>query len=99
LVHQHNGVPARGDGLGQFGEEKVHRGGVEVGHHQRHAGAARRAHGADDPGRAMPEVAPPARGTPRCHQMWPVRPELRVVYWLGFHLIISIQGVGIACVG
>jgi hypothetical protein len=62
LVHQHDGVRAGRDGLGEFGEKEVHRFGVEVGHHQRHAGVARRAHGTDDPGRAVPEVAPPARG-------------------------------------
>jgi len=48
--------------LRQFGEEQVHRGGVELGQHQCHAGVARRAHRADDPGGAVAEVAPPARG-------------------------------------
>jgi hypothetical protein len=61
-VHQHDGVCAGSDGLGQFGEEEVHRGGVEPGHHQRHTGVARGTYRADDPGRAVPEVAPPARG-------------------------------------
>jgi hypothetical protein len=53
---------AGGDGLGEFGEEQAHRFGVEPGHHQRRPGVARRAYRADDPGRAVPEVAPPARG-------------------------------------
>ena len=61
-VHQHDGVGAGGDRLGEFGEKKVHRLGVEPGYHQRHAGVTRRAHRADDPGRAVAEVAPPARG-------------------------------------
>ncbi len=62
LVHQHDGMRARGDGLGQFGEEEVHRFGVEPGHHQGHAGVARGTHRADDPGRAVAKVPPPARG-------------------------------------
>jgi hypothetical protein len=62
LVHQHDGVRAGRDGLGEFGEKEGHRFGVEPCHHQRHAGVARGTHRADDPGRAVPEIAPPARG-------------------------------------
>jgi hypothetical protein len=47
--------------LGQFGEEELHRGGVEPSEHQRHAGIALGTDRADDPGRAVPEVAPSAR--------------------------------------
>jgi hypothetical protein len=49
-------------GLGEFGEEQVHRGGVEPGHHQRHAGVAHRAHHADDPGGLVADIAQPPRG-------------------------------------
>lgn len=61
LVHQHHGMRARGDGLGEFGEKEVHRLGIEPCHHQGRAGIARRAHRADDPGRAVTEIAPTAR--------------------------------------
>lgn len=62
LVHQYDSVRAGGDSAGEFGEKEAHRFGVEPGHHQRRAGVARRAHRADDPGRAVCEVASPARG-------------------------------------
>jgi hypothetical protein len=55
-------VRAGRDSLREFGEKQVHCLGVEPGHHQRHAGVARGTYRADDPGRAVPEVAPPARG-------------------------------------
>jgi hypothetical protein len=62
LVHQYDGVGAGRDGLGEFGEEEGHRLGVEPCHHQRHTSVARGTHRADDPGRAVAEVAPSACG-------------------------------------
>jgi hypothetical protein len=51
-----------GHGLREFSEEQVHRRGVEPGQHQCDASVARRADGADDPGRLIADVTPPARG-------------------------------------
>ena len=61
LVHQHHAMRPGGDGLRQLGEEQVHCRGVEPGQHQGGAGVARRAHGTDDPGRLVADIAPPAR--------------------------------------
>jgi len=62
FVHQHHTMRAGAHGLGEFGEKQVHRRGVEPGQHQCHAGVARRADSADDPGRLVANIAPPARG-------------------------------------
>ncbi len=62
LVHQHHAMRPGGHGLREFSEEQVHRRGVEPSQHQRHTGVARRADGADDPGRLVTDITPPARG-------------------------------------
>jgi hypothetical protein len=62
LVHQHNAVRPRRDGLSEFSQEQVHRSGVEPGHHQGDTGVARRAYGPDDPSRLVADIAQPARG-------------------------------------
>jgi hypothetical protein len=58
ITHQHNAMRPRHDGLAEFSKKKVHRGGIEPGHHQGHTGVACRAYGADDPSRL---VADPLR--------------------------------------
>jgi hypothetical protein len=62
LVHQHNAMRARRDGLAEFGKEQVHCGGIESGHYQGHTGVACRAYGADDPSGLVADIAQPARG-------------------------------------
>jgi hypothetical protein len=62
LVHQHNPMRPRRDGLAEFSKEKVHRGGIEPGQHQGDTGVACRAYGADDPSRLVADIAQPARG-------------------------------------
>ena len=62
LVHQHNPMRARRDGLAEFGKEQVHCGGIEPGHHQGHTGVACRADGADDPSGLVADITQPARG-------------------------------------
>jgi hypothetical protein len=62
LVHQHDAMRPGGDGLREFGEKSVHRRGVEPGQHQGDAGIARCADRADDPGRQVADITPPARG-------------------------------------
>ena len=68
LVHQHDGVRAGRDGLGQLGEKAVHRFGVEVGHHRRRASVARRAAPMIQAERC-PKSRRPRGVRPRCHQM------------------------------
>jgi hypothetical protein len=62
LVDQHDAMRPGGDGLREFGEKSVDRRGVEPGQHQGDAGIARGADRADDPGRQVAEITPPARG-------------------------------------
>src|SRR5262252_1579655 len=62
LVHQHDAVRARRHRLRQLDKKQVHRSGIEPGHHQRDTGVARRAHGANNPGRLETDVAQSARG-------------------------------------
>jgi len=62
LVHQHNAVRTGHHGLAEFGEEQVHCGGIEPGHHQCDTGVACRAYGADDPSGLVADIAQPARG-------------------------------------
>src|SRR5215467_11249878 len=62
LVHQHDAVRARRHRLRQLDKKQVHRSGIEPGHHQRDTGVARRAHGANNPGRLETDIAQPARG-------------------------------------
>ena len=62
LVHQHNAMCSWRDGLSQFGQEQVHRGGIEPGHHQGDTGVAGRAYRTDDPSRLVADIAQPARG-------------------------------------
>jgi hypothetical protein len=62
LVHQHDAMSSGGDSLRQLGEEQANRGSVEPGQHQRHASVARRADGADNPGRLVTDIAASARG-------------------------------------
>ena len=50
------------DGLAEFSQERVHRGGVEPGHHDGDAGVACRAYSADDRSRLVIDIAQPARG-------------------------------------
>src|SRR5262252_1304570 len=62
LVHQHDAVRARRHRLRQLDKKQVHRSGIEPGHYQRDTGIARRAHGANNPGRLETDVAQSARG-------------------------------------
>src|SRR5215469_11217342 len=62
LVHQHDAVRARHHRLRQLDKKQVHRSGVDPGHHQRDTGVARRAHGANNPGRLETDIAQPAGG-------------------------------------
>src|SRR5262252_122795 len=62
LVHQHNAVRARRHRLRQLDKKQVHRSGIDPRHHQCDAGVARRAHGANDPGRLETDIAQPAGG-------------------------------------
>ena len=48
--------------MAEFGEEQVHCGGIEPGHHQCDTGVACRAYGADDPSGLVADIAQPARG-------------------------------------
>jgi len=62
LVHQHNAMRTWRDGLSEFSKEQVHRGGIELGHHQGDTGVACRAYGPDDRSRLVADIAQPARG-------------------------------------
>src|SRR5499427_7757186 len=62
LVHQYNAMRPGRDGLSEFINKEVHRGGIEPGHHQGDAGVASRAYGPDDPRRLVADIAQTARG-------------------------------------
>ena len=62
LVHQHDAMRPGSHGLREFNEEQVHRRSVEPGQHQCDAKVARRADGADNPGRLIADIAASARG-------------------------------------
>src|SRR6516225_5824191 len=55
-------MPCAPGGLSEFSKEEVHRGGIELSHHQGDTGVACRAYGPDDPSGLVTDIAQPARG-------------------------------------